>query len=119
MNEGLILNILNSFKVLLYCQAQFQVQLSWTELALFSQLRTYAAHPSAYAAHPSAYAAHPSAYAAYPSAYAAHPSAYAAHPSAYAAHPSAYAAHPSAYAAHPGKVCKRNFRVNLTFANSK
>ena len=36
MNEGLILNILNSFKVLVYCQAQPQLQLSWAELALLS-----------------------------------------------------------------------------------
>ena len=71
---------LDYISILAYCQAQSQLQLSWTELALFSLWRTYAAQPTAYAAQPTAYAAQPTAYAAQPTAYAAQPGAYAAQP---------------------------------------
>ena len=43
-------------------QSQSQLQLSWTELALFSRWGTYAAQPTAYAMQPTAYTAQSTAY---------------------------------------------------------
>ena len=63
-----------------YCQAQSQPQLSWTELALFSLWRTYAAQLTGYAAQPTAYAVQPTAYAAQTTAYDAQAGAYGAQP---------------------------------------
>ena len=70
----------DSTKFCRYCQAQSQLHLSWSELALFSLWRTYAAQPTAYAVQPTAYAPQPTAYAVQPTAYAAQPGAYAAQP---------------------------------------